>query len=99
MFNDRTGSNSFNSTFINTQESLNGTKNRTQQDIQTPSHFINEEIVETKPTTTQHSISPIHPTLTTPYSNNTPFRRTTILSTVKPSVVRKDSQIDYRNID
>ena len=55
MFTDRTGNNSLSSTFINTQENLNGTKNRTQQDIQTPSHFVNEEIVETMPTTTQQS--------------------------------------------
>ena len=55
MFNDRTG-NSFNSTFVNTQETLSGTNNLTQQDIQTPSHFINKEIVETTPTTKQ----PIH---------------------------------------
>ena len=55
MFNDRTG-NSLNSTFVNTQETLSGTNNLTQQDIQTPSHFINKEIVETRSTTKQ----PIH---------------------------------------
>ena len=43
---------------------LSGTKNLAQQDIQTPSHFLNEEIVETMSTTRQHSISPIHHTLT-----------------------------------
>ena len=64
-FTDRTGNNRFNSTFID-QESLNGTINLKQQDIQTPSQFKNEEIVETMPTTTQQSISPIHPTLTFP---------------------------------
>ena len=42
--------NSLNSTIIH-NENLNGTRNLTQQDIQTPSHFINEEIVHT--TTTQ----------------------------------------------
>ena len=34
----RLGSNSLNSTFINKQENLNGTRNPTQQDIQTQSH-------------------------------------------------------------
>ena len=51
-----TQNNSLNSTVIH-NENLNGTRNLTQQDIQTPSHFINEEIVHT--TTTQQSISPI----------------------------------------
>ena len=36
MFTDRTGNNSLNSTFIITQESLNGRGNATQQEIQTP---------------------------------------------------------------
>ena len=49
---DRRQNNSLNSTLVQ-QEILNETKNLTQQDIQTPSHFINEEIVETKVTTTQ----------------------------------------------
>ena len=52
-----TRNNSLNSTVIH-NENLNGTRNLTQQDIQTPSHFINEEIVQTT-TTTQQSISPI----------------------------------------
>ena len=51
LFNDRTSKNSFNSTCIDTQETLNGTRNLTQQNFQTPSHFINEEIVETLPIT------------------------------------------------
>ena len=54
MFTERTANNSLNFTFINTQETLNGTRSLTQQDIQTPSHFLNEETVETMPTTTQH---------------------------------------------
>ena len=62
----RTCNNSLNSTFINTLENLNGTRNLTKQDIQTPSHFINEQIVETLPITTKRSISPRHSTLTTP---------------------------------
>ena len=74
MFTDREGNNSFNSTFIN-QENLNGTGNITQQDIQTPSHFVNEEIVETMPTTTQQSISPIHPTLKTPKKEKQYFHK------------------------
>ena len=68
IFTDRKGNNSLNSTFIN-QENLNGTRNLTQRDIQTPSLFVIEEIVETVPTTTQQSISPIHPILTTPKKN------------------------------
>ena len=47
------------------QENLNGTRNLTQQDIQALSHLTNEEIVSTVVTTTQQSISPIHPNLTT----------------------------------
>ena len=95
IFTDRTGTNSSNSTFINTKENLTGTRNLTQQDIQTPSRFINEEIVETMPTTTQQSIFPIHPTLTTP-KKSTEFPQTTIQSTVKPSVIPKYSQMDYQ---
>ena len=95
MFTDRTGINSSNSFFIDTKENLTGTRNLTQQDIQTPSRFINEEIVETMPTTTQQSISPIHPTLTTP-KKSTAFPQTTIQSTVKPSVIPKYSQMDYQ---
>ena len=59
-----TRNNSLNLTVLH-NENLKGTRNLTQQDIQTPSHFINEEIVQTT-TTTQQSISPIHPNLTTP---------------------------------
>ena len=36
---------SLNSTVIH-YENLNGTRNLTQQDIQTPSHYINQEIVQ-----------------------------------------------------
>ena len=43
LFTDRTGNNSLNSTFNNAQENLNGTRNLAQQDIETPSHFANEE--------------------------------------------------------
>ena len=42
----------------------------TQQDIQTPSHFVKEEIFETPPATTHLNISPIHLTLTTPHNKN-----------------------------
>ena len=69
LFTDRTRNKSLNSAFIN-QEFLNGTKNLTQQDIQTPSQFVNEEIVQTMPTTTQQSISPNHLTLTTQRNKN-----------------------------
>ena len=66
---DRRQINSLNSSLVQ-QENLNGTRNLTQQDIQTPPLFINEEIVETIVTTTQESISPIHPNLTTPKLKN-----------------------------
>ena len=47
-------------------------------------------------TTTQQSISPVHPTLTTPKNKNTVFPQTTIQTTVKPSVFPKYSQMDYQ---
>ena len=70
IFPERTGNSSLNSTFIN-NDNLNGTGNLTQQDIYTPSHFKNEEIVETITTTeAQRSISPIQPNFTTPKLRN-----------------------------
>ena len=69
--NDRTSRNSFNSTFINTQETFNKTRNLTQQDIQAASHFLNEEIIEKLPTATQRTFSPIHPIFTTPHNHIT----------------------------
>ena len=66
---ERIGNNSLSSTLIQ-QENLSGTRNLTQQDIQTPSHFVNEEIFETVTTTTQQSISPIHPIRTPPRPKN-----------------------------
>ena len=95
LFLGRTGNNSLNTTFVNTQENFKGTRNLTQQDIQTPSHFVNEEIVERMPATTQQNISPIHPTLTTPRNKNTAFPQTTLQSTVKSSVIPKYSQMDF----
>ena len=89
-----TRNNSLNSTVIH-YENFNGTRNLTQQDIQTPSHFINEEIVQTT-TTTQQSISPIHPNLTTPRNTNTSLAQVTLQSTVKPSVAPKNSHMDYQ---
>ena len=88
-----TRNNNLNSTVIH-NENLNGTRNLTRQDIQTPSHFINEEIVKTT-TTTQQSISPIHPNLTTPRNTNTSLTQVTLQSTVKPSVAPKYSHMDY----
>ena len=84
--------NRLNSTLVQ-QENLNGTRNLTQQDIQTPSHFINEEVVETIVTTTQQSISPINPILTTPKSKNQTLPQVTLQSTVKPSVAPKYSHM------
>ena len=92
-----TQNNSLNSTVIH-HENLNGTRNLTQQDIQTPSHFINEEIVHTTVTTTQQSISPIHPNLTTPRNKYATSPQVTLQSTVKPSstLAPKFSHMDYR---
>ena len=90
-----TRNNSLNSTVIY-NENLNGTRNLTQQDIQTPSHFINEEIVQTTVTNTQQSISPIRTNLTTPKNTNTSIPQVTLQSTVKPSVAPKYSHMDYQ---
>ena len=87
--------NTLNSTVIH-NKNLNGTRNLTQQDIQTPSHFINEEIVQTTATTTQQSISPIHPNLTTPRNTNTSLTQVILQSTVKLSVAPKYSHMDYQ---
>ena len=70
IFPERTGNISLNPTLIN-NDNLNGTRNLTQQDIQTPLNFVNEEIVETITTTeAQRSISPIQPNFTTPKLKN-----------------------------
>ena len=92
---DRRQNNSLSSALVQ-QENLNGTRNLTQQDIQTPSHFINVEIVETIVTTTQQSISPIHPNLTTPKPKTSILPQVTLQSTVQPSVAPKYSQMDYQ---
>ena len=94
---DRIGNTSLNSTLIQ-QENLNETRNLTQQIIQTPSHIANEEIVETVTTTTQQSISPIHPNLTTSRPKNPTLPQVTLQSTVKPSVVPKCSHMDYQTL-
>ena len=85
---DRRNNNSLNSTIMQ-QKNLNGIRNLTQQDIQTPSLFINEEIVETIVTNSQQNISPIHPNLRTPRSKNPIIPQVTLQSTVEPSVVPK----------
>ena len=97
ILSDRRQNNSLNSTLVQ-QENLNGTRNLTQQDIQTPSYFINEEIVETIVTTTQQSISPIHKNLTTPKPKTSILPQETLQSTVKPSVAPKYSHMDYQTL-
>ena len=92
---DRTGNNSLNSTLIQ-HENLIGTRNLTKQDIQTPSHFANEEEVTTAITTTQQNISPIHPNLTTPIPKNPPLPQVTLQATVKPTVVPKYPHVNYQ---
>ena len=91
---DRTGNNSLNSTVIQ-QEKLNGTRNLTQQDIQTSSHFAIEEVVTTEVTTTQQSISPIHPNLTTPRPKNPTIPQVTLQSTVKPTIEPRYPHVSY----
>ena len=86
IFPERTGNNSLISSFIN-NDNLNGTRSLTQHDIQTPSHFVNEEIVETLTTTeTQRRVSPIQLNFTTPKLKNSTLQQTIIQSTVKISV-------------
>ena len=92
---NRTGKTSLISTLIQ-QENLNGTRNLTQQDIQTPSHSANEEIFTTVKTTTQQNISPIHPNLTTPKPKISTFPHVKLQSTVKPSIAPKYSHMDYQ---
>ena len=87
--------NSLNSTVI-CHENLKEIRNLTKQDIQTPSHFINEEIVQTTVTTTQQSISPKHPNLTLPRNKNLTLPQVTLQSTVKPSAAPKYSHMDYQ---
>ena len=47
-------------------------------------------------TTTQQSISPIHPTLTNPRNKNAASPQTTIQYMVKPSVIPKYEQMDFQ---
>ena len=62
-------------------KNLNGTRNLTQQDIQTPSHFINEEICTHNNYTTKvfHQYAP---NLTTPRNTNPSQTQVTLQSTV-----------------
>ena len=90
-----TQKNSLNSTIIH-HENLNGTRNLTQQDIQTTSHFINEEIIQATVTTTQQSSSTIRLNLTTPKNKNTTLPQVTLQSIVEPSVAPKYSHMDYQ---
>ena len=97
IFNDRTSNNSLNSIFIKTQENLNGTKNLTKQDIKAPSHFVNEEIVQALPKTTQQKTSPIYLTLTTPHNKDKIHSSpTTVQSNVKLLVLPKDSHMNHQ---
>ena len=81
------------STFRNTQETFNGTKNFHNK----TSHFRNEEIVQALPRTTQQSISTFHPALTSPNSKDKSlFPQTTLQSTIKTSVIAKYWQKDYQ---
>ena len=95
IFLPDTRNNSLNSTVVH-NEKPNGTRNLTQQDIQTPSHFINQEIVQTTVTTALQSISPIHPNLTTSKNTNTSLTQVTLQSTVKFLVAPKYSHMDYQ---
>ena len=55
-----------------------------------------KKIVQTITTTTQQSISAIHPNLTTPRNTNTSLTQVTLQSTVKPSFAPKYSHMDYQ---
>ena len=92
---DRTGNNSLNSTVIQ-QENLNGTRNLTQQDIQTSSRFAKEEVVTTVVTTAQQNISPIHPNLTTPRPKNPTLPQVTLQSTVKHTIKTRYPHVSYQ---
>ena len=94
---DKRQNNSLNSTFLQ-QENLNGTRTLAQQNIQTPSNFMNKEIVETLVTTTQQSISPIHPNLKTPKPKTSILPQVPLQSTVKPSVAPKKLTYGLLNI-
>ena len=83
-FLPNTQDNTLNSTVLQ-NENPSGTQNPAHQDIQIPSQFINEEVVQTTVTTTQQSISPIHPNFTTPQNNKVQSPQITLQSTVKPS--------------
>ena len=83
-FPERKGNNCLNSTFIN-NDKLNDTRNLTQQDIQTPSLFVNKKTVETITTTeAQRSILPIQPNFTTPKLKSPTFQQTIIQTTKNP---------------
>ena len=92
---DRTGNNTLNSTVIQ-QENLNGTGNRTHQDIQTSSHLTNGGVVTTVVTTAQQSISPMHPNLTTPRPKNPILPQVTPQSTVKPTIEPRYPHVSYQ---
>ena len=53
-------------------------------------------MVHTTVTTTQQSISPIHPNLTTPKNNHATLPQVTLQSTVKPSVALKYSHMGLK---
>ena len=92
---DRAGNNNLISTFIQ-KENLNVTRNLTPQDIQTPSHFVTEEVVETI-TTTAQQISHLFILILQPQDQKNPkLPQVTLQSTLKPSVAPKISQTDYQ---
>ena len=93
-----TRNNTLNSTVIY-NENFNGTRNLTQLDIQTPSHFINEEIVQTTTTTTQQNISPIHPNLTRPRNTDTSLTQVTLQSTLNLRLLQNIHKWTIKRID
>ena len=70
---------------MHAQEKCDGTIALRQQNFQTTSQFTNEEFVPTMPLTIQQSISPIHPTYTTPHNEHTPFQQSELQSTAEPT--------------
>ena len=95
---DRAGNNNLNSTFIQ-KENLNFTRNLTPQDIQTPSHFVTEEVVETITTTVQQISHLFILILQTQDQKNPKLPQVTLQSTLKPSVAPKSHKRIIKHLD
>ena len=70
---------------MHAQENCDGKMALRQQNFQTTSQLANEEIVPTMLLTIQQSISPKHPTYTTPHNEHTLFQQSELQSTADPT--------------